>query len=58
MTGLQELGVERDVNAMIDEFATNFDNTDFLAALEIMIDYAQTAKMARLEEMGDEEDDD
>lgn len=39
------------INDMIDEFATAFDDAGFLNALEMMAEYANTAKVARIEEL-------
>jgi hypothetical protein len=54
LTALQELGVERDIDELIDRLAEDHDGRDFIEALEIMLDRTQTALNARREELGED----
>lgn len=55
-----EKRVEADVEELIDRYAQTFksNDDDFIGALEIMVDHAQTAIDARKEEIGDDGDED
>jgi len=55
-----ESEVERDVNAFIEKIGKQFEGNDraYVAALEILVDYAQTAIDAQREVMDEDDEDD
>jgi hypothetical protein len=52
-----EQQIEKEIEELIDRYARNYEGRDFIKALDLVIDHAQTAKDAREEELGDDSDD-